>query len=74
MSFHLPATGRVEIIIFDISGRKVVTLLDAAQNAGQHTLTWNGKDANGHAVASGIYLAVVKFQTQMISRKILLVR
>lgn len=74
IAFHLPAAGRVEVIIFDLSGRQVVTLLEAVRSAGAHTVAWEGKDANGHALASGVYFAVVKFQTQMLSRKMLLVR
>ncbi|RIK57428.1 hypothetical protein DCC62_29880 [candidate division KSB1 bacterium] len=60
--------------IFDIFGREVATLLEEVRNTGQHTVTWEGKNANGQAVASGVYLAVVKFQRTTLSRKMLLVR
>jgi len=74
IAFHLPVAGRVEVKIFDIFGREVATLLEEVRNTGQHTVTWEGKNANGQAVASGVYLAVVKFQRTTLSRKMLLVR
>ncbi|MCK4653008.1 MAG: S8 family serine peptidase [Candidatus Cloacimonetes bacterium] len=44
-----------EIIIYNIKGQKVKTLLDKQQSAGYHTVMWNGKDNNGRTAASGLY-------------------
>lgn len=54
--FVLPAPARVSLRVFDTSGRRVATLLEgAAREAGQHRLTWPGRDDAGNAVASGVY-------------------
>lgn len=38
-----------------MNGRYVRTLVDAPVNAGRLTATWDGTDAGGHRVASGVY-------------------
>jgi flagellar hook assembly protein FlgD len=43
--------------VFDILGRRVMTLVDEAQPASQHGISWDGKNASGKAVALGIYFA-----------------
>jgi hypothetical protein len=55
--FDLARAGRVELEIFDVNGRRVRTLVDGWFDAGWgHRVTWNGLDASGNRVASGIYL------------------
>ncbi len=57
ISFSLPEAGQARLEIFDIMGRKVVTLLDSPLPAGTHTIDWNGKSGSGDAVSSGVYFA-----------------
>lgn len=53
--FTLSVPGRVRIEIYNVSGQRV-TLLDAGDvAAGLHSVMWNGRDARGRAVASGVY-------------------
>lgn len=54
--FDLPRAGRATLRIYDLAGRLVATLADGALAAGRHTLRWDGRDAQGAAVASGVYL------------------
>lgn len=55
--YDVPAGGaRVSIVIYDVVGRRVRTLLDAGESAGQHSVQWNGRDQRGRQVASGVYL------------------
>ena len=54
--FGLPQQSIVTIKIFDLAGHEVVTLLDRAElPAGRHQRLWNGRDAQGRTVTSGIY-------------------
>ncbi|UCC78595.1 MAG: T9SS type A sorting domain-containing protein [Candidatus Zixiibacteriota bacterium] len=55
MSFGLPQKSTVALDIYDLLGRKVTRLVDGDMEAGQHVITWNGKDSNGNSVSSGIY-------------------
>jgi subtilisin family serine protease len=45
----------VEIVIFDLLGRKVRTLSQPAQKSGYYNIVWNGRTENGIAVATGVY-------------------
>jgi flagellar hook assembly protein FlgD len=45
----------VQIVVFDNLGRKVKTLFDDKQQAGNHTVRWNGLNDSGRKVASGVY-------------------
>ncbi len=43
--------------IYDVSGRLVRVLYEGTLDAGQHRLSWDGRDSMGHAQPSGVYLA-----------------
>ncbi|MGH8004151.1 MAG: FlgD immunoglobulin-like domain containing protein [Limisphaerales bacterium] len=60
ISFALPQESRVTLDIYNILGQKVKTLVDGAMPAGYHNLEWNGTDANGLGVSSGVYLYKLK--------------
>ncbi len=44
------------ILIYDLTGRTVRTLLNTIQNPGRYTLVWDGKDNSGRQLANGIYI------------------
>ena len=48
---------RVVLEIFDVRGARVTTLVDARRAPGVGSATWNGRDARGRPVASGVYFA-----------------
>ncbi len=50
------ATVPVTLEIFDMSGRKIRTLINQPMAAGRYTIMWDGKDSAGRPVASGQYL------------------
>jgi hypothetical protein len=54
--FDLASAGRVRIAVYDLAGRLVRVLLEASRTAGEHAVRWNGLDAFGKPVPSGIYV------------------
>ena len=56
IEYDLPKAENVKLIVYDILGRQVATLVNAGQNAGEYKVQWNGRNNNGTTVASGIYL------------------
>jgi endo-1,4-beta-xylanase len=56
MGFTLPAAGRADVSILDVSGRHVRTLASGRMAAGLHTVQWDGLDERGAAVPAGVYL------------------
>jgi flagellar hook assembly protein FlgD len=41
--------------VYDVSGRLVTVLADGAAEAGNHAARWDGRDAQGRPVSSGVY-------------------
>jgi hypothetical protein len=74
LAFELAAPGRTRLAIYDVRGRWVRTLSDAAFAAGPHTLAWDGTDARGSSVASGVYFARLTSGGKVAVRRLLLVR
>ena len=66
LQYTLPEAGQVEIIICNVLGQTIRTLLNEEKPAGQWNVQWNGKDNVGETVSSGIYL--VRFQTTVKDR------
>jgi hypothetical protein len=74
ISFALPSDGRVFIEVYDIVGRKVITLLDGQKSAGYHSVSWYGKDSYGRPVASGVYFCRVQYEDEADVQKMILLR
>jgi|GEM_PF-1519627 len=51
----LPQTSHLQILVYNILGQKVATLVDEERSAGFQTITWNGTSQGGTSVASGVY-------------------
>jgi hypothetical protein len=60
-------SDRVEVKVFDISGRLVRTLADRQFAPGKYTLTWDGVDNGGRQVARGVYFTQVKYVNRRIT-------
>ena len=74
VSFTLPGPGTVDIVIYDVAGRRVRGLLTGARNAGPHTIPWNGLTDAGQPAASGIYFVRLVYAGETFVRKMVLVR
>jgi hypothetical protein len=56
ISFSLPQRGHARLTVFDVTGRVVRVLVDDVAPAGTRVANWDGRDAAGRSVASGVYL------------------
>lgn len=74
ISFMLPSSMQVNLSIYDVSGRLISTLADGAMSAGAHDIAWNGRGANGSQVASGIYFYRLRTDSEVLTRKMILLR
>jgi len=72
--FNLPESGRVKLEIFNIKGQKVKTLLDCYMVLGRSETLWDSKDDNGKRVSSGVYLYRLQTPTNIITKKMLLLK
>ena len=55
----MPKAGHATIVVYDMLGRHVRTLLDADVQAGSQPVPWDGNDESGTAVLPGVYLCVL---------------
>jgi hypothetical protein len=74
IDYALPKQTSVEIVIYDVSGRQVKTMVSEMQNAGYYSTIWNGVDDRGRKVASGVYFIRFKADEFRTHDKVLLVR
>jgi hypothetical protein len=74
ISFTIPKAGDVTIKVYDVQGREVTTLVNAAMNAGTHEVVWNGTNSSGLRVASGMYVYTLKSADRVLSKKMVLMK
>jgi type IX secretion system substrate protein len=72
--FELQKDGNVNITIYDVLGRKVKTLINKPYTFGKHTISWDGTDANGIEVVSGIYFYSIKTNNFKKYRRLLIIK
>jgi len=53
--FAIPRAEPVKLAVLDVTGRTVQVLVDGVAPAGRNATSWNGRDATGSRVASGVY-------------------
>lgn len=72
IEYGLPAAGQVQVVVYNLKGQVVRTLVNAFEPAGFKKIQWNGRDDSGRAVSSGIYFVRLDAGNQKIIRKALL--
>jgi len=55
ISYSLPEAGNVELVIYNMAGQKVRTLVNSRQDASFYQIVWDGRNDSGSSVASGLY-------------------
>ena len=69
--YDLPVDSKIELVIYDILGRKVITLINGFQEKGYKTVKWKGLDQNGIKVSSGIYFYRLLSEDYMATKKMI---
>jgi lysophospholipase L1-like esterase len=67
--FDLGGYAHVQLSIYDIAGRRVRTLVNRHMPAGIYTEIWDGRDAKGETIASGVYFYRLKAGKKVFTRK-----
>jgi hypothetical protein len=74
IDFSLEVNADVRLEVFDLLGRNVTTLIDGYIEAGNHHVEWNGTDATGHEVASGVYFYRIQVGDYSQTRKMVMMK
>lgn len=64
--YSLQQAGQTTLAVYDLQGRRVRTLVDAAMPAGEQSVEWDGRDGRGVSAASGTY--VIRLVTEQGTR------
>ncbi len=72
--FDLPRQAEVTLRVFNLLGEEVITLLRQKMTAGAHLARWDGRNAFGQLVASGVYMLRLEAGQEMSVKKMLIMR
>jgi len=72
--YTLAYESDVKLAVYNVKGQKVKVLVDEYQSAGYKSVKWDGKDEKGSPVASGVYFYKLSFGTEVMSKKMLLLK
>jgi len=72
--YHLPRASQIKLMVYNLAGQLVRTLVDAPQAAGRFQITWDGRDDVGNGVASGVYLYRLEAGNFAETKKMILMR
>jgi flagellar hook assembly protein FlgD len=56
IDYSIPKSAQVQLVVYNILGQKIVTLVNQYENAGEKSIKWNGNDESGQIVSSGVYI------------------
>lgn len=74
IEYQLPQAAQVELAIYNLLGQKIKTLVEEKKPAGQFTVQWYGRNDQGRAMPSGVYLYRLQAGDFVDSKKMLLIR
>ncbi|MBN2105354.1 T9SS type A sorting domain-containing protein [bacterium] len=74
IQFSLPSSGDVRIIIYNMRGQIVKTLMNQRKPAGHHMIRWDGRNDEGWQMPSGVYVYTLKVGSFFAAKKLLLLK
>jgi hypothetical protein len=72
--FAIAEPGRVKLIVYDVSGRPVRTLVEGARGINRYEVVWDGRDDGGRKIASGVYVYELDAPGYRESKKMVLLK
>ncbi|HMB68085.1 MAG TPA: FlgD immunoglobulin-like domain containing protein, partial [bacterium] len=74
IDFVLTRSAPVELSVYDVTGRRVRTLVNRSMSAGAHAAAWDGRAEDGSIVAAGVYQYVLRTPDGRLSRRMALLK
>ncbi len=74
IQYAVPELTAISLIVYDLLGKEVKTLVSGLRHAGRHSVAWDGRDNFGKDVSGGIYLYRINSGTNTQVKKMLLVK
>ncbi|MFC1799583.1 FlgD immunoglobulin-like domain containing protein [Candidatus Eisenbacteria bacterium] len=74
IGFSLAAQCHAKMAVYDVTGRELRCLIDGLAPAGNHTITWDGRDESGATVSPGVYFYRLNTGTFQMVRKLIFIK
>jgi hypothetical protein len=74
VSFTLPSRTTVDVVVYDVTGRRVATVFAGDKASGDHTVRWNGVGDDGNLVSAGVYFCRIQAGKESRVRKMVVMR
>ena len=74
IQYVLPKEGFVDLSIYNILGKRIITLVQKVQSSGKYSVSWSGKNEKGTNISSGIYFYVLKAGGYSLTKKMIYLR
>ncbi|MCP4632913.1 MAG: T9SS type A sorting domain-containing protein [candidate division Zixibacteria bacterium] len=74
IEFDLPRPSQVTVTVYNLLGENIRSLVDGDESTGKHAIIWDGKDASGKPVASGVYFYRFEVSDHSETKKMLLLK
>ncbi|MEO6695159.1 MAG: DUF4331 family protein [Ignavibacteria bacterium] len=74
IKYNLLKADNVSVIVYDVLGKEVKTLVNERLTAGEKVVMWDGLDANGKAVSSGTYFVKLVTSSGVDTKKMMLLK
>jgi len=69
--YQIPKREKVELVIYNVLGQPIATLVDREQEPGYYEVKWDGKDRFGNEVSTGIYIYRLQCGEHTLTRKMI---
>jgi hypothetical protein len=74
IQYALSQSGQISLVIYNLLGQKVRSLVNSFVSAGYYEVTWDGRDENGQSVQSGVYIFRLQTGTTALVKKMMLIK
>ena len=74
INYDLPEDALVKVVIYDVMGRNVKTLMNESQSSGHHSILWDGKNDMGEDISAGMYIYTILAGEYRSTKKMVLIK
>ena len=74
INYNLPDNAHVSLAIYDLMGKRVITLIDDPKSAGSRSVQWNATNNKGDPVSAGMYIYIIQAGNFRQNKKMVLLK
>lgn len=74
IEYHIPRVASVQLVVFDVMGKRVRSLVEAQQHPGKYRIIWDARNDAGVRVATGVYFYRIVAGNYVDQKKMILLR